>query len=258
PPAGSNQPMCALPANEILYAGALGTSAVSISSGVATYIVSNQLPSAAFPANNFTAIYTGDANFAGSTSAVLRPAGDFTLSADASTVSIPQGGNVQLPADGSGIVVTPYFGYSGTLTLSCSGLPQYAYCRFQPIGTVVSGTAGIPYSVVIYTDSSLTAQNRSKAQGTRLTWALLSPLGLAGLLFAGRRRLLGRGVLVVLVMVLSLAGVVALTGCTNPVAVPSAVLTPISSQTVTVTFADSNTPQVSHSISFTLKVTAPQ
>ncbi|MDR3735528.1 MAG: hypothetical protein P4L10_08340 [Acidobacteriaceae bacterium] len=259
--------MCSLPANETLYAGLMGTGQVS--GGVATYSYGHQLPFSdaagcaatpianCFPANNFTSIYAGAQNFSGSTSAVVRPAGDFTLSVDSSTVSVPQGGNAQLPADGSGIILTPYFGYTGTPILSCSGLPQYAYCRFQPIGTVISGTAGVGYSVVVYTDSTLSAQNRNTPREMPpLTWALLSPLGFAGLLLARRKRLLGRAALVALAMVISLASVMALTGCTNPLATPPAVLTPTGSQTVTVTFADSNTPQVSHSISFNFTVTS--
>jgi sugar lactone lactonase YvrE len=235
----------------------LNSTPMAVTGGVASYTTSTTTSGYLqwyFPSNSFTAVYTGDTNFNGSTSAVVQPAGDFNLSADATTVSIPQGGNVQLPADGSGILVTPYFGYSGTLTVTCSGLPQYSYCHYQPMGQLISGTTGVPFYVAVYTDTTLTSQNRSKAQSMRLTWALLSPLGLAGLLFARRKRLLERGVLVILAMVLSLTGVIALTGCTNPVAAPPVVLTPVSSQTVTVTFADSNTPQVSHSISFLFSV----
>jgi len=227
---------------------------VSTSTGVATVSVSSQMPNATYPATNFTAIYTGDKNFSGSTSAVLHPAGDFNLSTVSTSVTIPQGGAAQLPETGSGIIVTPYFGYSGTISVSCSGLPLYAYCRYQPIGTTVSGTTAVPFYVVIYTDSSLTAQNRAPLQNPRMTWALLCPFGLAGLLFAGRKRVLRHGGLMVLAVLLSLGSVIGLTGCTNPVPTAPAVLTPTGSQTVGVTFTDSNTPQVSHTINFTFTV----
>jgi len=297
-----------------------------ISGGVATFTAG-----VSFPSNSFTAVYSGDTNFAGSTSVAVQPTGDFNLSEGSSIVSIPQGGNVT-----NTILVTPYFGYVGTVTPSCtSGVPQYAICRFQPVSAAVMNGASLPatitaysvssagivtltaannfvagesvsftglsvatflnyqtltvlstglsstqfqiltaqttpasgvdsgtatpvtqvsFTVELYTSTNLTSQNRDGAANERMAWAMLSPIGLAALLFAGRRRVLGRNALLALVLMLSLAGVAGLSGCTNAVPVAPGGTTPASINTVTVTFTDSNTPQVSHSIPFTLKV----
>jgi hypothetical protein len=151
-------------------------------------------------------------------------------------------------------VLTPYFGYSGTITPVCSGLPKYSICAFQPVTAVVSGTAQVPFTVYIYTNVAPLARIQDAA-GSRVALAILSPFGLLALVFGRRRRLVGRQLWLAMFLVFSLVGTVVLGGCTNPVitANPSAV-TPASSQAVTVTFADNNTPQVTHSINFTLNV----
>ena len=219
--------------------------AINSATGVASYISS----STAFSSNSFTAVYTGDSNFSGSTSAVLQPGGNFNLTTPAPTVSIPQGGNIT-----NSIVLTPYFGYSGTLTPVCSGLPNYAICEFQPVTAVVSGSAQVPFTIYIYTNVAPRAQNRDAA-GSRVALAMLSPLGIVALAFARRRRLLGGQLCLVMFLVFSLAGAVVLSGCTNPVVTPTpSAVTPASTQAVTVTFADNNTPQVTHSLNFTLNV----
>ena len=56
------------------------------------------------------------------------------------------------------------------------------------------------------------------------------------------------------VIVFSLAGVIGLSGCTNPVPVAPGGITPAGTAPLTVTFTDNNTPQVSHAISFTLTI----
>ncbi len=297
-------------------------------SGVATFSTTSYI----FPSNSFTAVYTvspTNPNFAGSTSAAVQQPGDFNLTftpPGSNTISIPQGGN------GTNIItVTPYFGYTGTVTPVCSGLPQYVRCGYQPVsapvngavttatitaysissnvvtltaannfvaGTLVSfaglssatylngqtltvlstglsstqfevaspqanasgtdsGTAApvtpVGFTIYIYTSTTVTAQDR-EGTGTRLAWAMLSPIGLATLLFARRRRMLGRNVLLAIVLVFSLAGVAGITGCTNGVPTTSGVTTPAGTQTVTVTFTDNNSPQISHFINFGLTI----
>ena len=150
--------------------------------------------------------------------------------------------------------MTPYFGYSGTITPTCSGLPAFATCNFQPVSAAVSGTAQVPFTIYIYTSTAVTAENHPNRDSSRLTLAMLSPLGLLALAFARRRRLLGGKVLMTLAIALSLGAAVGLSGCTNPVKHPFTPLTPASTQSVTVTLTDNNNPPVSHSINFTLNV----
>lgn len=219
---------------------------INSATGVASYVATSTY---VFPSNSFTAVYSGDPNFSGSTSSALQPTGNFTLTTPFTVVNIPQGGNVT-----NSIVLTPYFGYSGTITPTCSGLPAYATCNFQPVSAVVSGTAQVPFTIYIYTSTTVTAENHPNMDGSRLTLAMLSPLGLLALAFARRRRLLGGHVLMTLAIALSLGAAVGLSGCTNPVGHPFTPVTPASSDTVTVTLKDNNTPPVSRSINFTLNV----
>ena len=219
---------------------------INAATGVASYIS----PSTVFPSNSFTAVYSGDSNFSGSTSVALQPSGNFNLTTPATVVNIPQGGNIT-----NNIVLTPYFGYTGTITPTCSGLPAYSNCTFQPVSAAVSGTAQVPFTIYIYTNTNLTAQNRQDTGGSRVAWALLSPLGLLALAFARRRKLVGNPLLIALAVALSLGGAAALSGCTNPVERSyTFIVTPASTQTIKVTLADTNTPQVTHTINFTLNV----
>jgi hypothetical protein len=219
---------------------------INSATGVASYIA----PLTVFPSNSFTAVYGGDSNFSGSTSAALQPGGNFNLTTSATVVSIPQGGNIT-----NNIVLTPYFGYSGTITPTCSGLPAYSSCSFQPVSAAVSGTGQVPFTIYVYTNTNVTAENRQDGAGSRVAWAMLSPLGLLVLAFARRRKLLNNPLLIALIVALSLGGAAALSGCTNAVQHTYAyVLTPPSTQSVKVTLADSNSPQVSRSINFTLNV----
>jgi hypothetical protein len=175
--------------------------------------------------------------------------GNFNLTTPATVVSTPQGGNTT-----NSIVLTPYFGYSGTITPTCSGLPSNSTCNFQPVSAVVSGTAQVQFTIYIYTGTSIAAQNQPGRSGSLVAWAMLSPLGLLALAFARRRRLICGNLLMTLAIALSLGAAVSLSGCTNPVQPSFISVTPASTQAVTVTLKDNNNPPGSHSINFTLNV----
>jgi len=103
----------------------LGTSVLD-SSGMATYTAS----SLAVGQHSITAVYGGDANNAGSTSAVLNESvntGDFSLSSTPSSATVSAG----TPAPFT-VTITPQGSFSNSITLSCSGLPMLAGCTFSP------------------------------------------------------------------------------------------------------------------------------
>jgi hypothetical protein len=89
--------------------------------------------------NSITAVYSGDANFIGSTSGaatlvVGNP--DFLISANPGNVTISGGGpgitNLLL-TPGAGL------GFVGAVALSCSGLPTGSSCTFQPAQPKLDG-----------------------------------------------------------------------------------------------------------------------
>ncbi len=87
--------------------------------------------------HSITAVYGGDSNNAGSTSAVLTQVinAAFTLSANPNTLGIPQG-----TSGTSTITVNPAKGFSGSVSLAASGLPNGVTASFNPASTTTSST----------------------------------------------------------------------------------------------------------------------
>ena len=235
-------------------------------SGVAILTISG---AAAINANTnpaFTASYLGGANFAGSTSSSDTVKGDIGMTALATTLSGPQGAE-----DSTTVNVTPYMGLSGTVTFSCSNLPQNSLCRFLTCPTVPM--AGFPCPVpsntnLTFSGNSLTdpvgqltlevftnvtsnlAELHRPAIGmhtTRVTEAGLAFLAfLSGLLLFVLRRSKKsaiRNLLFVLFMVLlPILGSFGLTGCGSGntyYSIPS-VTTPVGTTVITLTGTSSN------------------
>jgi Bacterial Ig-like domain (group 3)/FG-GAP-like repeat len=115
----------------------LGTATVN-SSGVATFTTSS-LPAGT---DNLTAVYSGNAGFATSTSSVLSltvtTAGViYTVTAPPTPFALTQGGSVNIP-----ITVPPIGGaYNAVVTMSVTGLPPGATATFNP-PTVIPGSTG--------------------------------------------------------------------------------------------------------------------
>jgi len=115
----------------------LGNGTVN-SSGVATFSTTS-LP---VGANNLTAVYSGNAGFAASTSSVfaftVTPEGvTYTIAAPPTPYSLTQGGSVNIT-----ITVPPIGGaYNAVVTMSVTGLPAGATATFNP-PTVIPGSTG--------------------------------------------------------------------------------------------------------------------
>ena len=197
-----------------------------------------------FASNSFTAVYSGDANFAGSTSAASAPGIDFVLSTTSTTVTIPQGGVVNISYG-----IAPLFNASGTLTASCSGLPANSLCRFTPNPVTLNGAA-TSISLQIYTNVSSTLASNSPApfsHPNEILFAALLPLGLFA---ARRRRLATLACCALMFTLLPLGGC----GSGSPSATQSQGLTtPTGTYAVTVTFAGT-APLTTHTTAINLTV----
>jgi sugar lactone lactonase YvrE len=131
----SSQSPCTATSSSYLGYGALNTS------GVATLTVAcatqtncpaiNGTSSTPIANPTFTASYQAHSNYAGSTSSGVNVQGDLGMTALATSLAEPQGALAQTLVN-----VTPYMGLSGTVTFSCSNLPQNAGCRFLTCPTV--------------------------------------------------------------------------------------------------------------------------
>ena len=123
--------------------GATGLGAATLNaSGVATYTTSNL----AVGQHSISAVYGGDANNAGSTSAVLTqtvdPA-DFTLTSNPTSKTITAGQSATFT-----LTVTPQGSFTTPISFSCIGLPALSGCAFSPTSvtpnsSTVTGTLTI-------------------------------------------------------------------------------------------------------------------
>ena len=166
---------------------ALGTGILD-GSGIATYATS----SLGVGQNSMTATYDGDANNAGSTSAVLTQivnATDFTLSPNPSsaTVTAGQSGTFTL-------TVTPQGSFTSPITFSCSGLPALAGCTFNP-ASVTPNSSTVTSTLSITTTAqtaSLTSPFGRRSSPLYATWLVLPAmlLGTVGMAASKRRKLL--------------------------------------------------------------------
>ena len=106
-------------------ASLLGTSQALSGPGTAT-LTTSALAAGTHP---ITAVYTNvDGNFKGSTSSVVNQiVEDFSIAATPSTETIPSGHQAIYV-----ITVTPLGGLTGTIALSCGGVPANATCAVSP------------------------------------------------------------------------------------------------------------------------------
>ena len=111
----------------------LGTSTLS-AAGAATYSTTTNVQSSYV----FTASYSGDVNFLPGTVS-LTPSPTFTLTVPINTISVPQNSVGLLNVN-----LNSFYGYTGSITFSCTGLPANAVCRglnsSNPVATdVITG-----------------------------------------------------------------------------------------------------------------------
>jgi hypothetical protein len=115
---------------------ALGAAQPLNASGVAALTTS----ALAVGPHSITAVYSGDANFAASTSSavvvtVLAPP-DYGVSTPTGTATVTAG----QPATYT-ITITPSGGFSSAVNFACTGLPSQAACSFNPASVTPNGSA---------------------------------------------------------------------------------------------------------------------
>jgi sugar lactone lactonase YvrE len=236
----------------------IGTAQVN-SSGVATYTTST----ITYSSYSFTAVYNGNANFATSSSAALLEGGDFIVTPASTTLAVVQGAVAT-----ASLTLTPVFNYTGSITVTCSGLPASSVCRFVPTTVPMDGSTTQSLTVLIYTDVPSTLASFAPAPfGT--PGPLQDLCALLGLLWAGcigglylRQRTAAREVarrvrrlLTVLLFVGLLGAALGVTGCGTGVTNPPP-YTPLGPQTITMTFT--GTGNVVHTQAFSFTVSASQ
>ena len=245
------------PSGSVTFLDGSAQSGSSALSGASASFSSTTL---AVGTHRITATYSGDSNYATSTSAALSivvaaaPAADYSLSLSSPSLTVASGGSGTLT-----ITVSPENGFSQTLTLACSGLPTGTTCSFTP-QSVNPSAGAIATRLTVDVPSATTMQSLSTLPFS--TCPLLAfcmfTIGLGGIAGAARsKRSLTRiarfaSICTVSAMVLALFLISA--GCGSNVAQGTGQSSVSQSTTsvVMVTASAANAP--THSQQFSLKV----
>jgi hypothetical protein len=207
-----------------------------------------------------TATYTGNADFSSSTSKVIPIAipTDFSVTVAPGSVTVPQGGAVQIAT----VMLNPQGGINGTVSLSCTGLPANSTCTFFPTTLSPGGSnPTLSTTLTIYTNvTPLALQSRldDTKPGGRAP-ILLSLVLLPSMLFAfggwiGLRRHNWFRALLLVAAAGAFGGIMTITGCTVNQTQQKTGVTPVGTSTVQVVFTGPN--GVTHSVPITLTVIA--
>jgi hypothetical protein len=227
---------------------AVGT--VQLSGGTAAY-TTNGL---GIGSNSITAVYSGDSNFVGSSSAALiqivTAPPDFSVSSNASTLTIKQG-----QSGTATLTISPINGFSAVVSFACSGLPSGASCSFSPTNVTPSG-GPVTSQVTIATQASTVAMSHGNEKGSTFLKEVSVALGVLVWLIPVRRRRPGCKTPFVLgvltgILLFSSAGC---GGNPTPTTNPG---TPVGSSQVRITTTSgTGSGAAQHSITFTITVTS--
>ena len=200
--------------------GKLGSGTLN-SSGVAT-LVTSTLPGASY---SITAKYSGDTNFASSTSSAMAYSVKyFNVSANPTTVSVSAPGQ----SGSTTLTVTPLGGFNQSVSYSCTGLPAEATCTFA------AASASSETLTIATTGPSASLDKIHSGRSRGLFYALMLP-GILGLALSAGNRKSRRAVRVLsFVACLSLATLL-MPGCGGGSTAQSNPGTPVGSSSVTVT-----------------------
>jgi subtilase family serine protease len=186
------------------YQGQTSLGSGTLNNGVAS-ITLTSFPTGTTP---LSAQYSGDGNFAGSTSA---SAAVLAIGLSSSSLTVTSGSSVS-----DTVTIAAPTGYTGTVQLACSGLPQYASCAFQAAALSFTGSSATATSTLTIATNSLASVTppllRPRSM-RRVECAML--LSLPALLICAlgrRRRKLGSLSACCLLLLLGSAGI-GLSGC---------------------------------------------
>ncbi|WP_047491142.1 Ig-like domain repeat protein [Terriglobus sp. TAA 43] len=173
--------------------------------GVATLNVQNTVVDGA----SLTAGYSGDSNYAPSTSAQVQlpptNATNFTLSLTPSTLNVQSKKYAE-----TYLVIKSLGGFSDTLSLGCLGLPWAATCTFEKQSVGLPADGQVKIKIVVDTGSPLTSGGESASSSMPMSKGPLLALLPAGALFVwllrGKRRVPALLMLVLLTMLIPVTG----------------------------------------------------
>jgi uncharacterized protein (TIGR03118 family) len=161
----------------------------------------------------------------------------FGVSTSAATLTVPHGTIGQAT-----VSIAPINKFAGVVNFSCSGLPQYASCVFNPSSVTASANAPVTTTVNIITTAtaSNTPPHIRRTQAATLAFALLLPFG--SVLAFYRRHSPQKPLRLFTLIGIALLSLGAITSCSSN-STAQVVTTPAGSSTVTVTGTSGSTTQ---------------
>ena len=205
--------------------------------------------------HQITAVYSGDQNFTGATSAALAEivtAPDFSMLLSPTSLTVKPGQTADV-----NIQFVPMGGFTGTATFQCMGLPVGATCKFSPAQLTADGSNTVETTKLTITttgpNKGTVAMNQIGLNngGTMLAGIFWLPgMFFGGFLFWQRKKLTAthRQLLMMIVLV-SFVG--AMAGCGFP---PPNTAPGTSTVSITATTTGSNGVASSHTVTFILTV----
>lgn len=194
--------------------------------------------------------------------AVASPAagvGDFSFQASVSKLSVTTGQSGSVTLDLAGMN-----GFSGPITLSCSGLPTGDSCTFTPSTVSLSGTTTASVTASISTAAATSGPNPysaakhplSSRQGhAGLALAFLSPFGFLALIGVRKKSSLIRGSMLTLVLAMITLTMAGCSSSSMPSSGTPAPTTPASPTPVTSQVSiNATSGAISHSVTIALTV----
>lgn len=185
-----------------------GGSTATLTNGTATFTVNTSALSSG--AHAFSAVYLGDGNYASSKGSLytdIASGKDFGLTPCTTSTAVVHGSS----SAGIPFTVTPYNGFTGTVTLTASSPSLGGTFTFSPTTVTISGSTPGTTSLVIGAFQTTTAARNTPPATGKAPWYLAgSGATLACMMFltVPRRRRWGA----LLVLLLSVAAISA-TGC---------------------------------------------
>jgi len=230
-------------------------SPVTVSGGSAEVSTSSLKPGV----HSITAKYSGDSNYAASTSpAVAHTASNNSASL---TITSPSPGSLSVVSGQTSapftVIVTSLITTAQTVTFTCSGLPAQAACNFPstPVTLAANGSSQqVPITIGPITTTFVTPSRRllSPSDSTNSRWlSVFVLLALSSILLRARPRRAGW----VLSACLLLVALTSLNSCSNSSSTPNNGIPP-GVYTVTVSALGSGTP-VTAANGLKLTITAP-
>jgi len=170
--------------------------------------------------------------FNGVTALLSMAKANYAVTADSNAQTVTAGGTANFA-----LTIAPSKNYNGTITFSCSGLPDKSSCTFSPTSLVMDGHTPMTVQWSIATTATTTTIAKLRRMTSILLATSLSGMGLFGMLVIGslpkRRRVQG----IILVFLIAVI-MVALVGCGGTSNTPRTITnpgTPAGTYTVTLT-----------------------